>query len=148
MNRNRETIIKRGGVASISPKINLKIIAKYCPYCEEKGIRDQSTILGDRKYLPDEPIDSDAKDWKQCYLCGKTIHKVHEPPDEPELISTIDELASPYEQSSGRIGGIDKRKLGKRSNNKREKSKINLIKDEEVREALRKGAKLLNYSET
>lgn len=146
VNRDRERSIKRGGVASITSKLYDTILPTYCPYCEEKGIRNQSTVLGERKYLPDQPVDSDAKDWKQCYLCGKTVHKVHVRPPEGQLISDIDLLDSPYDETSGRIGGIDKRKLGKRG--RHEQSKIQLIKDAEVKADLKKSAKLLSYSDT
>ena len=146
MNKDRDRLIKRGGVSSVSPKLHSKIVTTHCPDCEEKGIHDQSTILGERKYLLDEDVGSDAKEWRQCYLCGHTFHKVHVPPPEPELVSEIDELDNPYEEQSARIVGIDKRKVGKRG--KHEQTKINLIKDPELKADIKKGAKLISYTET
>jgi hypothetical protein len=131
--------IKRGGASSLSSGIS-RIIPQYCDKCEEKNIK---SVLGERKFLEDEPIPADAKDWKQCYLCGHIIHVRHIPESE-ELVSEIEASNNPYQDMSGHIGGIDKR-----SNKKGKNRKVDLINDPDLKLELKKaGTKLISYSTT
>jgi hypothetical protein len=134
--------IKRGGASSITSKID-RIIPKYCTECEEKNIK---SALGERKFLEDERIPHDAKDWKQCYLCGYIVHVRHIQEQE-ELVSEIEASNDPYQDISGHIGGVDKR--SNKKGLKKKDRKINLIKDPDLRLELSKaGTKLISYSTT
>jgi hypothetical protein len=148
--RKSAAAIKRGGVAAISPNLRQRVLQpQYCSNCcsSKKGLPQSSeTLLQQRIYPAGEPLPQDAKEWRQCYLCGEIVHIIHIP-GQGELVSEIEEQAGPYDAigAGGIISGIEKRKRAVRG--KHERSKLEYIKEYDVKEALRKGAKLISYSE-
>jgi hypothetical protein len=143
-------IIKRGGVAKpISGNIQTREIPDDCPKCSEVGLRFP---LKQRVYLPDEfgqtIIPADANLWKQCHHCGYIIAK-QDITHKGQLTTDIEKLDSRF-QTVGTIATIkDERKgIKRRGQNERERRGTDFIKDADVRKEMRKGAKLISYSET
>jgi len=90
----------------------------------------------------------DADKWKQCWQCG-VIVGVYETKQEPELAS----LVKPGGKRRGLIiaGVGESRKFdrtGKTQHKRKFKQDLEQYKEEDVKEALRKGKKLISYNES
>lgn len=142
--------IKRGGVAEpISGNIRVKEIPSYCPKCEHNGIRDQRTVIRERQYLPHEliagelPYDHDQ--WRQCWLCGTCI-PTHDIKKEGSLDTDIPRITTKFSTAARQPEHYQKPKH-RRGFNERDQRNEDDIKDEDLKKELKKGAKLLSYSE-
>jgi hypothetical protein len=122
----------------------------YCPRClEMANVRSK---LGNRIYMPDEsgnvttPPDYDL--WRQCHLCG-SIYARYEAKQEADITTITEPRDSPF-HSRGIILGTDSRKFDrscKTQHKRRLKKDLSQYKEEDIKEALRKGAKLVSYTE-
>src|SRR5215510_506380 len=126
---------------------------RYCTRCLDGwGIRAR---LGPRFYLPHSSgktvIPEDAENWLMCENCLSVyakyeVKKESKLQDVPEAYDN--EFAFGNNMVSG-IGGESRRfdKSGKTQYKKKLKEDLSHIKDEDLKRELRKGAKLISFSE-
>ena len=122
----------------------------YCQRCLGHNIRSK---LGNRVYnlMPEESghtsnIPPDYDLWRQCHLCG-SIYGRHEAKQEAELSTLTEPRDSPF--TKGLVLGVESRKFDRSGNTWRKKKfnqDLEQYKEEDVKEALRKGKKLISYS--
>jgi hypothetical protein len=143
--------IKRGGIASVSGNINRNPKPSYCPKCEQVGIKSK---LGQRLYKPDEfgniIIPADHDQWWQCYHCGALIPR-HDIPQKGELTTDIEVVSSKFHVKRESEHDVPKPKHQRGFNERLDLDKKQgdiASKDPELKKELRKGAKLLSYTET
>ena len=135
--------IKRGGISEpISGQVRARELPVYCPTCAANGIRTQDTMLKPRL----DYFAFDAKQWRQCYHCGKIIGT----PDIPqpgELHTDIQTIDNKFYTKRETEQDIPKERHARGFNARLDGKKQQEIKDPDVKKELKKGAKLLNYSE-
>jgi hypothetical protein len=86
--------------------------------------------------------------WRQCHLCG-SIYVRYETKQEADISTLTEPRYSPF-NSNGTILGAPSRKFDRscRTQRKRQfKKDLSQYKEEDIKEALRKGAKLISYHE-
>ena len=136
----------RSGNAVVLSGSNDKDKVSYCQDCLNVKVLSR---LKHRIYLDEDgKITNPAPDhnqWKQCWTCG-VIVGVHEAKQEPELAS----LVKPGKKGGLVLVGEDRKfdKTGKTQHKRKFKNDLEQYKEEDVKEALRKGKKLLNYHES
>ena len=125
----------------------------YCPDCMNVKIISE---LRHRIYLDEDgKVTSpgpDSNKWKQCWTCG-VIVGVYEAKQEVELDTLTEPRENPFKFGSGQNQVItgESRKVdrsGKTQRKKQFKQDLEQYKEEDVKEALRKGKKLLNYHDS
>jgi hypothetical protein len=122
----------------------------YCEYCWTVKILSplkQRLYFDDNGKVTRPPPDADK--WRQCWTCGRII-PVYEAKQETELTSLTEPSDDPFD-SSGKwqIRSVVSTRTGnyRRSKHKR-KQDLSRYKEEDIKEALRKGARLISYTET
>lgn len=139
--------IKRGGMAEepVSGNIYTREVPTYCPKCAISHIQSK---LGPRVYKEQElvagRIPYDHGQWLQCYHCGSMIPR-HDIPKEGQLTTDVEKIDSKFSLQGG-SEHHEKPKHRRGFNDRLEQDPE--IKDPEVRAALKKGAKLISYSES
>lgn len=153
--------IKRGGVGVLSSDSNKHEKISYCQKClkvKTLSILKHRIYLDDTgKINPNPPPDS--KNWQQCWTCGLIV-AVREIKQEADLETFTEPTDSPFKSTlvqSVKDTGIQSRKFdrsrtGKTQHHQRKherifKQDLDQYKEEDIKQALKKGAKLLNYSE-
>lgn len=134
--------IKRGGIAEpINTNLHTKAIPQYCPVCERHKVRHtlNKRVYNDLELVYDQ-LPSDHDRWLQCYHCGNVFMK-DRVRQEGRLTSQIEIPKSGSRQSEH----WEKPKHRRGFNERIERDDD--IKDPEVKKALKRGAKLLSYSE-
>ena len=137
----RNMTIKRGGMAEpISGKIYKREIPSHCPRCEEQGVKNNNTILKVRLdyFLADKDL------WKQCYNCGTPI-AIHDIAKKGELTTDVERITTKFPTQKETEKDYHKPKHQRGFNERLDQESE--IKDPEVRQDLKKGAKLISYSE-
>lgn len=140
---------KGSNVGAIYSSVNEQKI-HWCQSCLNVGV---SSILKNRIYLDEDgKITSPAPDykkWLMCHRCGNIVHIVQAKP-EAELTSEVKAMRS--NRSRGHIEGIGRdRKLDRTGRSykwKKLEQDLTKIKDEELKDDLRKGKKLIFYQES
>lgn len=133
--------IKRGGMAEpISGNIYTKQIEPNCPKCKrfKLGLRvykDEELIAGQIPY--------DANQWLQCHHCGLLV-PLHDIPKEGQLTTDIERITTKF-TTQKESEHYDKPKHRRGFNERLDREEE--IKDPELRKELKKGAKLISYSE-
>ena len=92
----------------------------------------------------------DANKWKQCWTCG-VIVGVYEAKPEVELHTITEPRSNPFKFKSGQVNTGESRKYdrtGKTQRKKKFKQDLEQYKEEDVKAALRKGSKLVSYTES
>ena len=140
-------IIKRSSIGSLDATADKKIIS-YCERCEEFGLR---RVLGERIYKPEElerfgGIPSDHESWRQCHYCG-TIYPKYATKEESVIEPFVTVSENPHDALKAKMSGIEQRG-GQRGTIHSKERKKEQYKDPEINAAVRKGAKVLGYSET
>lgn len=140
--------IKRGGISEpISGNIFLKEIPAYCPKCAILHIQSK---LGPRVYTEEELIAGqvpyDHNQWRQCYHCG-TLVPIHDIPKEGSLTTDVERITTKFQTQ--RQDEYYKPPAHRRGFNERlsKEKEDDGIKDPELKRELKKGAKLISYSE-
>ena len=92
----------------------------------------------------------DANKWKQCWTCGLIIG-IYEAKPEVELDTLTEPRDNPFKFKSGEVMTEESRKFdrsGKTQRKRKLKQDLEQYKEEDVKEALRKGKKLVSYHES
>jgi hypothetical protein len=77
----------------------------YCSRCLKFNF---ISVLGERIYLPNQPIASDHDLWKQCHECG-TIAPIYEAKKEWMIKDFIETTDNPYDHAQGQVYGVENR---------------------------------------
>jgi hypothetical protein len=91
---------------------------------------------------------SDTDKWRQCWTCGVVVG-VYQAKPEVELDTLTEPRSNPFKFMSGQVMTGESRKVdrsGKTQRKKKFKQDLEQYKEEDVKEALRKGKKLISYS--
>ena len=113
---------------------------RYCPHCLDYGFKEK---LRPRIYPANEPVPSDADNWKMCHECG-SIYPVFELEKESQIKDVVETTDNPFDSGKSFLG-IDSRKL--RMKKRKQKDSFDYIEDDDVKRELKKGHTLLSYSE-
>ena len=123
----------------------------YCQDCEKVKVLSP---LRNRIYLDENGKITnpgpDADKWKQCWTCGLIVG-VYEAKQEVELDTLTKPRDNPFKFKSGLVETGESRKVdrsGRTQRKKKFKQDLEQYKEEDVKEALRKGAKLVSYQES
>jgi hypothetical protein len=94
---------------------------------------------------------SDAYKWRQCWTCGLIVG-VYEAKLEVELDTLTEPRDNPFKFKSGEVVMTgESRKVdrsGKTQHKRKFKQDLEQYKEEDIKQALRKGAKVISYTET
>jgi hypothetical protein len=122
----------------------------YCEDCLKVKIlsplRNRIYLDEDGKITNPAP---DANKWKQCWTCGLVVG-VYETNPEVELDTITEPRSNPFKFKSGEVMTGESRKYdrsGKTQHQRKFKEDLEQYKEEDVKEALRKGKKLVSYVE-
>jgi len=97
--------------------------------------------------IPLSPPDADK--WHQCHKCG-TIYPKYETKQEAELTSLTDPRDNPFKLGKGEVKTGESRKFdrtGRTQTKKKFKQDLEQYKEEDIKNPLRKGEKLVSYVE-
>jgi hypothetical protein len=143
-------VMHRSGNAVILSGSNDKEKVSFCQECLKVKILSP---LKHRIYLDEnDKITNpapDAEKWKQCWTCG-VIVGVYEAKPEVELDTLTEPRDNPFKFKSGQVNTGESRKYdrtGKTQRKRKLKQDLEQYKEEDVKEALRKGKKLVSYTE-
>ena len=93
----------------------------------------------------------DADKWRQCWTCGLMVG-VYEAKQEAELDTLTEPRDNPFKFGSGtKVDMGESRKIDKTGMTQRKrklKQDLSEYKEEDIKEALRKGKTLVSYQET
>ena len=92
----------------------------------------------------------DSNKWRQCWTCGAIVG-VYEAKPEVELDTLTKPRDNPFKFKSAEVMTEESRKFdrsGRTQRKKKLKQDLEQYKEEDVKSALRKGKKLLNYHES
>ena len=90
----------------------------------------------------------DANKWKQCWTCGLIVG-VYEAKQEVELDTLTEPRDNPFKFKSGQVETGESRKVdrtGRTQRKKKFKQDLEQYKEEDIKQALRKGSKLVSYT--
>ena len=111
----------------------------FCQHCAKVGLQIR---LEPRLYGKDE-IPYDDENWKQCYRCGRLV-EIYNIKYESERLSGFTEPSDdPFDFGNSQISGLKKRDIHRDKDKEYEE-----IKENELKQELRHGSILLNYSDT
>lgn len=127
----------------VSGNIYTKEIPIKCPKCHLSYLGPR--VYGEDQLLPGGQLPYDHNQWKQCYHCG-TLVPVYDIPVEGQLTTDVERIDSKFPRQAEGVEHYEKPKHQRGFNERLDREPE--IKDPEVRAAMRKGQKLLSYSET
>ena len=123
-------------------------------YCEDCYKVKVLSPLRHRIYLDDDGKITnpgpDADKWRQCWTCGLIVG-VYEAKQEVELDTLTEPRDNPFKFKSGTVETGESRKFDRTGNTQRKrklKQDLSEYKEEDVKEAIRKGKKLVSYQES
>jgi hypothetical protein len=144
-------VMRRSGNAVILSGTSDKEKISYCEACLKVKILSP---LRNRIYLDDDGKITnpgpDANKWKQCWTCGLVVG-VYEAKQEVELDTLTEPRDNPFKFKSGEIKTEESRKIdrtGKTQHKRKFKQDLEQYKEEDIKAAVRKGAKVISYTET
>ncbi|MFI5423339.1 MAG: hypothetical protein ACHQXG_00950 [Nitrososphaerales archaeon] len=135
----------------------------YCPrsgpdkekisYCEACAKVKLLSPLKHRIYLDENgkitnPA-SDANKFRQCWTCGLIVG-VYEAKQEVELDTLTEPRENPFKFKSGLVETGESRKIdrtGKTQHKRKFKEDLEQYKEQDIKDALKKGSKLVSYVE-
>ncbi len=92
----------------------------------------------------------DANKWKQCWTCGLIVG-VYEAKPEVELDTLTEPRSNPFKFKGGEVQTGESRKFdrsGRTQRKRKLKQDSEQYKEEDIKEALNKGQKVISYTET
>jgi hypothetical protein len=92
----------------------------------------------------------DAHKWKQCWTCGLIVG-IYEAKQEVELDTLTEPRSNPFKFKSGLVETRESRKVdrsGKTQRKRKLKQDVEQYKEEDIKQALRRGSKLVSYAES
>lgn len=92
----------------------------------------------------------DANKWRQCWTCGLIVG-VYEAKPEVELDTLTEPRSNPFKFGNAVVHTGESRKIdksGKTQRKRKFKQDLEQYKEEDVKEALKKGSNLVSYTET
>jgi hypothetical protein len=125
----------------------------YCQRCLD--IANVRSKLGNRIYFPDEfgrtVIPPDDDKWRQCHRCG-TIYPRYEVKQEAKISPFAEGVVTenPFDFGNGKVYAGENRKFDRTCKTQRKKQfkqDLSQYKEDDIKEALRRGAKLVSYTE-
>ena len=123
----------------------------YCDDCLKVKILSP---LRHRIYLDEDGKitnpQSDANKWRQCWTCGLIVG-VYEAKPEVELDTLTEPRSNPFKFKGGEVQSGESRKVdrsGRTQRKKQFKQDLEQYKEEDIKQALRKGSKLVSYNST
>jgi hypothetical protein len=124
----------------------------YCQKCLEvkvlSPLKHRIYLDDNGKINPNPPPDS--KNWKQCWNCGDIVG-VYEAKQEADIMTLTEPHDNPFKFGRNNIETNESRKFDrtcKTQAKKQFKRDSEHYKEEDIKEALRKGARLISYVET
>ncbi len=134
----------------ISASGSKKEKVSYCVDCEKvkvlSPLRHRIYLDEDGKITNPGP---DADKWRQCWTCGVVV-AAYEAKQEVELDTLTEPRDNPFKFKSGEVYTEESRKIdrtGKTQRKKKMKQDVEQYKEQDIKEALRKGSKLVSYVE-
>lgn len=139
--------IKRGGIAEpISGNIYIKEIPAYCPKCHVGKL--QPRVYREEELIAGSQLPYDHNQWRQCYRCG-TLVPIHDIPKEGQLTTDVERISTKFQTQREEGDEHYKPPAHRRGFNERlDQKQDDGVKDPELKRELKKGAKLLSYSES
>jgi hypothetical protein len=147
---------KSGGVGAVYGGPDEREDVAYCHRClKMTNVRSK---LGNRIYFPDSSgqpavIPHDADLWRQCHLCG-SIYARYEVKKETDITPFAEGVVSdnPFDFGKGVTRAVvGEIRTGRRNppglRKKKLKQDLSKYKEDDIKQALRKGAKLVSYEE-
>jgi hypothetical protein len=123
----------------------------YCQDCLKVKIlpplRNRIYLDEDGKITNPAP---DANKWKQCWTCGLIVG-VYEAKQEVELDTLTEPRDNPFKFRNGQVMIRESRKVdrsGKTQHKRKFKQDLEQYKEENIKAALRRGSKLVSFTET
>jgi hypothetical protein len=123
-------------------------------YCEECLKVKILSPLRNRIYLDEigkiTNPGPDANKWKQCWTCG-VIVGVYEAKPEVELDTLTEPRDNPFKFGNSEVHSGESRKIdrtGKTQRKRKLKEDVEQYKEEDIKQALKKGQKLVNFHES
>jgi hypothetical protein len=116
----------------------------YCQHCLKVNVY---SLLKPRLYEKGEMPLSDDENWLQCYRCGKVTERYNLRYDNNRLVPFSEPSDDPFDFGQSSIQIVKGRNLEEEAN-KRFDDDFDYIKDDNLKNELRKGNILLSYSET
>jgi hypothetical protein len=111
----------------------------YCSRCLKFNF---ISVLGERIYLPNQPIASDHDLWKQCHECG-TIAPIYELKKESKLKDFVETSDNPFDSGQSITGLGNKSSTRKLTESQKKmkklKERIEKEKDIDIKQELKKG---------
>ena len=92
----------------------------------------------------------DADKWKQCWTCGLIVG-VYEAKQEVELDTITEPRDNPFKFGNSQVMTGESRKVDRSGKTQRKgklKQDLEQYKEEDIKHALRKGSKLVSYTES
>jgi hypothetical protein len=122
-------------------------------YCEDCLKVDVLSPLKHRIYLDEHgkitTPGPDSDKWKQCWECGNIVG-VYEAKLEAELDTLTEPRDNPFKFGNAQVKSGESRKFdrtGRTRRKKKLKQDLSQYKEEDIKQAIRKGAKLVSYVE-
>ena len=143
--------MKRNGIGAVYSGSKEKDKISYCENCWNVG---KVSLLKNRIYLDKKgkitTPGPDADNWRQCWNCGEIVG-VYEAKTEADLTTMTEPQKSPFEFGRSYTGSVEKRSFDRSDTHKIRKRRLeqdsSKYKEEDIKAALRKGAKLISYVE-
>jgi hypothetical protein len=146
------------GYSSVATVFNDKVKKDKISYCQKCLEFNVLSALKHRIYLdekgkinPNPPPDS--KNWKQCWTCGDIVG-IYEAKQEADIFTLTEPRDNPFrfgdKQNNIQTGESRNRKFDRTCKTQRKKQfkhDLEQYKEEDIKEALRKGAKLVSFTE-
>jgi len=108
----------------------------YCPYCLDFGFREK---LGPKLLISNEPKPADYDQWRQCHTCGN-IYPIYETKVESKLSDFVEFTDDPFDIGPKIVGIGNKKPTGTRQRERKKiLHRIEAEKDEDIKQALRRG---------
>lgn len=113
---------------------------RYCKRCLEFNVY---SALKNRLYKNNQ-VEIDLENWLQCYSCG-SIFSVNEVKREASIKDVIEKIDNAHEIAKSQFLGVNPRR---KKNRLEQEDEYEDIKEQDLKNALRKGSTLLSYSES